>query len=71
VAIISPFTATVEVDRTLPLLACYFLWTVLLGAIGAIALLSMNALSIQKDITFDLTNKSLLAVRVVLRALFG
>jgi len=52
-------------------LACYFLWTACLGAIGAIAFLSMNALSIQQDVTFDLTNKSLLAVRIVLGSLFG
>jgi hypothetical protein len=47
------------------------LWTALLGAIGAIAFLSMNTLSIQKDITFDVTNRSLLAVRIVLGSLFG
>jgi hypothetical protein len=31
----------------------------------------MNALSIQTDATFDLTNHSLLAVRIVLGSLFG
>ena len=71
VVLISLIAATVEVDRNLPLLVCYFLWAVLLGAFGAIAFLSMNTLSIQKDITFDLTNKSLLAVRIVLGSLFG
>jgi hypothetical protein len=42
-----------------------------LGAIGAIAFISMNALSIQNDVTFELTNWSLLAVRIVLGSLFG
>jgi hypothetical protein len=71
VALLSLLTTIFAVDRNLLLLGCYFLWTALLGAIGAIAFLSMNTLSIQKDITFDLTNKSLLAVRIVLGALFG
>ena len=70
VAILSLITVIFAVDRLL-LLGCYFLWTALLGAIGAIAFLSMNTLSIQKDITFDLTNKSLLAVRIVLGSLLG
>jgi hypothetical protein len=71
VALLSLITAIFAVDRNLLLLGCYFLWAALLGAIGAIAFLSMNTLSIQKDITFDLTNKSLLAVRIVLGSLFG
>jgi hypothetical protein len=70
VALLSLITVIFAVDRLL-LLGCYFLWTALLGAIGAIAFLSMNTLSIHKDITFDLTNKSLLAVRIVLGSLFG
>jgi hypothetical protein len=71
VALLSLITAFFAVDRSLLLLGCYFFWAALLGAIGAIAFLSMNTLSIQKDITFDLTNKSLLAVRIVLGSLFG
>jgi hypothetical protein len=70
VGIFSLATVVFEIDRLL-LLGCYFLWTALLGAIGAIAFLSMNTLSIQKDITFDVTNRSLLAVRIVLGSLFG
>jgi hypothetical protein len=71
VALLSLIFAFFVADRNLLLLGCYVLWTALLGAIGAIAFLSMNMLSIQKDITFDLTNKSLLAVRIVLGSLFG
>jgi hypothetical protein len=71
VALLSLIAAIFAVDRNLLLLGCYFLWTALLGAIGSIAFLSMNALSIQNDVTFDFTNKSLLAVRIVLGSLFG
>ena len=69
-ALFSLFFATLFVDRNL-LFIFYFLWTMCLGAIGAIAFISMNALSIQNDVTFELTNWSLLAVRIVLGSLFG
>jgi hypothetical protein len=49
----------------------YCSWTVFLGALGALAFLSVNALSSQTKETFDLTNKSLLAVRIVSGSLFG
>jgi hypothetical protein len=49
----------------------YCSWTVFLGALGALAFLSVNALSSQSEETFDLTNKSLLAVRIVSGSLFG
>jgi hypothetical protein len=62
--------AALMLDRKI-ILVSYFVWTMCLGAIGAMAFLSVNALSIQKDVTFDLANKSLLAVRIVLGALFG
>src|ERR1700732_3000890 len=68
VALLSLTTAMFAVDRNLLLLGCYFFWAALLGAI---AFLSMNALAVQKDITFDLANKSLLAVRIVLGSLLG
>lgn len=71
VAALSIITAIFAVESNLLLVGCYVLWAALLGAIGAIAFLSMNTLSMQKDVTFDLTNKSLLAVRIVLGALFG
>jgi hypothetical protein len=63
--------AVLAVDRNELLLVCYCLWIACLGAIGAIAFLSMNALAIQRDVTFDLTNTSLLAVRIALGVLFG
>jgi hypothetical protein len=71
VALLSLMAAVFAVNGNVLLLGCYFLWTAFLGAIGAISFLSMNALSIQNDVTFDLTNKSLLAVRIVLGSLFG
>jgi hypothetical protein len=49
----------------------YVIWLCLLGALGSIAFIAMNALSQQKDLTFDLTNKRLMNLRVVLGALFG
>jgi hypothetical protein len=58
VALLSLIAAIFAVDSNVLRLGCYFLWTAFLGAIGAIAFLSMNALSIQKDVTFDLTNKT-------------
>jgi hypothetical protein len=42
-----------------------------LGAIGAVAFVGMNALSLQSDITFDLTNNRLVILRIVLGALFA
>jgi hypothetical protein len=66
VAVLSLIAANFAVERSLLLLFCYSWWAALLGAIGAIAFLSMNTLSIQDDITFDFTNKSILAVRIVL-----
>ncbi|MBV9456741.1 MAG: hypothetical protein JO141_04385, partial [Bradyrhizobium sp.] len=49
----------------------YLVWLAALGAVGALAFIGMNALSIQDDITFDLTNKRLLLLRVALGALFA
>lgn len=49
----------------------YLLWLLCMGAIGALAFVGMNALSVQADITFDLTNRRLMALRVILGALFG
>lgn len=50
---------------------CYIPWLMALGALGSIAYISMNALSLQKDITFDIGNKKLLVIRIVLGAMFG
>ena len=53
---------------TLPL---YLLWLMLLGALGSMAFVGMNALSVQHDITFDITNRKLIWLRITLGALFG
>jgi NO-binding membrane sensor protein with MHYT domain len=55
----------------LNVLPFYLGWLMSLGAIGAIAFIGMNALSIQEDITFDLTNRRLIILRIALGALFG
>jgi uncharacterized membrane protein YozB (DUF420 family) len=49
----------------------YLMWLCSLGAIGAIAFVGMNALSVQQDITFDLTNKKLTMLRIALGSLFA
>ena len=53
------------------MLLSYLIWLATLGAIGALAFIGMNALSIQDDITFDLTNTRLMLLRVALGALFA
>ena len=52
-------------------LACYMLWLASLGAVGSIAFIGMNALAVQDDATFDLTNHRLIVLRIALGALFG
>ena len=58
-------------DRGANVLPFYLIWLVSLGAIGATAFIGMNALSVQEDITFDLTNRRLITLRIALGALFG
>ena len=55
----------------LGLLPFYVIWLMCLGAIGSAAFLGMNALSVQQDITFDLSNRRLMVLRISLGALFG
>jgi hypothetical protein len=54
-----------------PILPYYILWLGALGATGSIAFIGMNALSIQDDATFDLTNGRLMVLRIAIGALFG
>ena len=42
-----------------------------LGALGAVAFIGMNALSVQSDVTFDLSNTRLAFLRITLGALLG
>jgi hypothetical protein len=53
------------------LLLHFLVWVGALGAIGSIAFIGMNALAVQDDATFDLTNEKLIVLRVALGALFG
>jgi hypothetical protein len=41
------------------------------AAIGSVSFIGMNALSVQDDATFDVSNSKLLTLRVLLGALFG
>jgi hypothetical protein len=49
----------------------YLAWTSCLGGLGAIGFLAVNSLAIQDDATFDISNQSLVVMRIVLGALFG
>jgi hypothetical protein len=53
------------------ILPFYLLWLISLGALGSIAFIGMNALSVQQDITFDLLNHRLINLRIALGALFA
>jgi hypothetical protein len=53
------------------LLLPFMAFVVSLGAIGASASIGMNALSVQEDATFDISNGKFLWLRIVLGALFG
>lgn len=55
-------------ERVIP---WYILWLSSLGAIGSASFIGMNALSVQDDATFDLTNTRLLLLRIALGSIFG
>ena len=52
-------------------LVWYILWLSALGGIGSLASIGMNALSIQDDATFDLSNTKQLVVRASLGVIFA
>jgi hypothetical protein len=54
-----------------PSFFCYLAWMISLGAIGAVSFISVNTLSIQTTATFDINNRRLILVRVVLGSLFA
>lgn len=49
----------------------YLMWLISLGAMGSVAFIGMNALSVQQDATFDIGNQRLMILRITLGALFG
>jgi predicted MFS family arabinose efflux permease len=49
----------------------FLIWVAALGGVGSIAFIGMNALAVQDDATFDITNTKLIALRIALGALFG
>jgi hypothetical protein len=55
----------------LTMLTSFLAWVAALGGIGSIAFIGMNALAVQEDATFDITNTKLIGLRVLLGALFG
>ncbi len=60
-----------NVWKTSAIFPSYTLWLLSVGGIGAVAFIGMNALSVQQDITFDLTNTRLMILRIVLGGLFA
>ena len=61
----------VDIAPGVLILPFYLIWLMSLGAMGAIAFVGMNFLSVQEDVTFDLTNTRLMVLRISLGALFG
>ncbi len=49
----------------------YLAWIACMGAIGSVAFIGTNALSVQHDLTFDICNRKLMILRIGLGALFG
>jgi hypothetical protein len=49
----------------------FLIWLASLGAIGSVAFIAMNALSIQDDITFEITNMRLITIRISVGVLFA
>lgn len=60
-----------DATGTLLMFFSFLLWVASLGGIGSIAFIGMNALAVQDDATFDITNEKLIGLRVVLGALFA
>ena len=51
--------------------ASYLVWLVSLGTIGSVAFIGMNILSVQDDVTFDLSNARLMSLRIILGGMFA
>lgn len=52
-------------------LGAYLIWTISLGGLGAAAFLAVNSLGIQSDTSFDMGDKALIFMRLVVGSLFG
>jgi hypothetical protein len=78
IAVISLFLAIYEVkshqaDQQVgyEVIRYYIFWLLSVGAIGATSFIAMNALSLQEDATFDITNTRLMVLRIALGGLFA
>jgi hypothetical protein len=71
IAVVVPVTAFNFAWQNILDLVFYLIWTACLGSLGALSSIGMNALSIQDDVTFDISNSGLTALRVILGALFA
>jgi hypothetical protein len=52
-------------------LCCFLIWLMSLGGLGSVAFVSVNALSIQADATFDISNTRFVILRIMIGALFS
>lgn len=50
---------------------CYLVWTFCLGGLGSLGFLLVNSLAVQRDATFDISNRLLIYMRTMLGALLG
>jgi hypothetical protein len=76
ISLLVAFAATLMLshDTTffkLAIFTSFLMWLAALGGIGSIAFIGMNALAVEQDATFDITNKKLIGLRVLLGALFA
>jgi hypothetical protein len=64
---------TINREQTLAAvrLLCFLTWLMSLGSLGSVAFVSVNALSIQTDATFDVTNRRFVFLRILIGALFS
>jgi hypothetical protein len=71
IAALQERAATAGTYYSLIMLTSFLVWAAALGGIGSIAFIGMNALAVQEDATFDITNTKLIGLRVLLGALFA
>jgi hypothetical protein len=61
----------VAVNTGVQIFIFYCLWLMTMGALGSIAFMGMNALSVQEDITFDLSNRHMIRLRIIVGAMLA
>jgi hypothetical protein len=67
----SSTSASPEMSVNAVRLLCYLSWVMSLGSLGSVAFISVNALAIQSDVTFDISNARFVFLRVLITSLFA